>query len=100
VFTSVPNSQPFAKVCLNAAPSLLQHAGSGLSLPGSSQGVRATWDTASVCTAHPTAGQYLAFAVTLLPLICSASARSTWQCGWPAPQPATASTPPNSPGCC
>jgi hypothetical protein len=68
VFTSVPNSQPFAKVCLNAAPSLLQHVGSGLSLPGLSPGVRATWDTASVCTAHPTAGQYLAFAVTLLPL--------------------------------
>jgi hypothetical protein len=68
VFTSVPNSQPFAKVCLNAVPSLLQHVGSGLSLPGLSPGVRATWDTASVCTAHPTAGQYLAFAVTLLPL--------------------------------
>jgi hypothetical protein len=68
LFISVPNSQPFAKVCLNAAPSLLQHAGSGLSLSGLSPGVRATWDTASVCTAHPTAGQYLAFAVTLLPL--------------------------------
>jgi hypothetical protein len=30
--------------------------------------VRATWSTASLCTAHPTTGQYLAFAVTLLPL--------------------------------
>ena len=28
----------------------------------------ATWDTAFVCTAHPTAGQALAYAVTLLPL--------------------------------
>ncbi len=30
--------------------------------------MRATWNTASLCTAHPTAGQALAFAVTLLPL--------------------------------
>ena len=30
--------------------------------------MRATWNTASVCAAHPTAGQALAFAVTLLPL--------------------------------
>ncbi|MGO8884033.1 MAG: hypothetical protein ACLPUO_16325 [Streptosporangiaceae bacterium] len=68
LFTSVPNSQPGALVCLNAAPPLLQHTGSGLNLPGLSPGVRATWDTASLCTAHPTAGQFLAFAVTLLPL--------------------------------
>ena len=68
LFTAVPNSQPGARVCLNAAPPLLQHAGSGLGLPGLAPGVRATWDTASLCTAHPTAGQYLAFAATLLPL--------------------------------
>jgi len=77
LFTSVPNSQPGAKVCLNAATPLLPHVGSGLSLPGLAPGVRATglapgvratWYAASLCTAHPTAGQYLAFAVTLLPL--------------------------------
>ena len=55
-------------VCLNAAQALLQHAGSGLSHPGLAPGARAPWDTAFVCTAHPTAGQALAFAVTLLPL--------------------------------
>jgi len=64
----VPKSQPAARVCLTTAPALLQHAGSGLSHPGLASGVRATWDTASLCTAHPTAGQYLAFAATLLPL--------------------------------
>jgi hypothetical protein len=64
----VPNSQPFSKVCLATAPALLQHAGSGLSHPGLAPGVRATWDTAFVCTAHPTIGQALAFTVTLLPL--------------------------------
>ena len=64
----VPNSQPFSKVCLATGPALLQHAGSGLSHPGLAPGVHATWDTAFVCTAHPTAGQALAFTVTLLPL--------------------------------
>ncbi len=68
LFISAPNSQPNALVCLNAAQQLLQHAGIGLSHPGLSAGVRATWNTASLCTAHPTGGQYLAFAVTLLPL--------------------------------
>jgi hypothetical protein len=64
----VPNSQPGAQVCLTTTPALLQQAGGGLSHPGLAPGVRATWDTASLCTAHPTAGQGLAFAVTLLPL--------------------------------
>ena len=68
LFISAPNSQPNALACLNAAQQLLQHAGIGLSHPGLSPGVRATWNTASLCTAHPTAGQYLAFALTLLPL--------------------------------
>jgi hypothetical protein len=68
VLVPIPRSQPGAVVCLTTAPALLQHAGSGLSHPGLAPGVRATWDTASLCTAHPTAGQYLAFAVTLLPL--------------------------------
>ena len=68
VLIPVPRSQPTARVCLTTVPALLQHAGTGLSHPGLSPGVRATWDTASLCTAHPTTGQYLAFAVTLLPL--------------------------------
>jgi len=68
LLTPVPNSQPGALVCLNAAQQLLQHAGSTLSHPGLPPGVRATWNTASVCTSHPTAGQALAFAGTLLPL--------------------------------
>jgi Protein of unknown function (DUF2975) len=63
----VPSSQPTARVCLTTTPAMLQHAGSGLSHPGLAPGVRATWDTAFVCTAHPTAGQAVAFAVTLLP---------------------------------
>jgi hypothetical protein len=67
LFIAVPNSQPYAKVCLYAASPSLQHAGSGLNIRGLAPGVRATWDTASLCTAHPTAGQYLAFAGTLLP---------------------------------
>ena len=54
-------------VCVETAPPLLPHAVSGLSQSGLSPGVRATWNAASVCTAHPTAGQALAFAVTLLP---------------------------------
>lgn len=63
----VPASQPDARVCLITAPALLQHAGSGLSHPGLAPGVHASWDTAFVCTAHPSAGQALAFAATLLP---------------------------------
>jgi len=53
-------------VCLETAPPLLPHAGSGLGQSGLAPGVRATWNAASVCTAHPTGGQALAFAVTLL----------------------------------
>src|ERR1035438_6941599 len=55
-------------VCLNAAQALLQHTGSGLSLSGPEPGVRAILNTANVCAAHPTTGQDLAFAVTLLPI--------------------------------
>jgi hypothetical protein len=65
---AVPSSQPGARVCVSAAPALLQHAGSGLSHPGLAPGVHATWGSASVCTASPTVGQALAFAVTLLPI--------------------------------
>jgi hypothetical protein len=67
---SAPNAQSGSSplACLNAAQVLLQHAGSGLSHPGLSPGVRATWNTASLCTPHPSAGQALAFAITMLPL--------------------------------
>ena len=67
LLTPVPNSQPKSLVCLTSVPALLQHAGSGLSHPGLAPGVQAAWDTAFVCTAHPSFGQALAFAVTLLP---------------------------------
>jgi hypothetical protein len=55
-------------ICLSAPQALLQHTGSGLSHPGLSPGVRATWDTASVCAAHPSFGQALAEAITVLPI--------------------------------
>jgi hypothetical protein len=55
-------------VCLNAAQALLQHTGGGLSHSGLSTGVRARWNSASVCAAHPTAGQAVAAAVTVLPI--------------------------------
>jgi hypothetical protein len=55
-------------VCVNAAPALLPHTGSGLSQPGLASGVRAAWNTVTVCAARPTAGQRLAAAVTVLPI--------------------------------
>ncbi len=62
-----PTGTPPA-VCLETAPPLLPHAGSGLSQAGLSPGVHATWNAASLCTARPTTGQDLAFTVTLLPI--------------------------------
>ena len=61
-----PTSTPPA-VCLETAPPLLPHVGSGLSHVGVSAGVRTTWNAASICTSHPTTGQALGFALTLLP---------------------------------
>ena len=61
-------SPTLAGVCLNAAPVLLQHAGSGLSQSGLSPGVRAAWNAASVCAAHPTAGQAVAATLAALPV--------------------------------
>jgi hypothetical protein len=49
------------------APPLLQHAGSALIHSGLAPGVQATWNGAILGAVHPTAGQALAFAVTLLP---------------------------------
>ena len=52
---------------MTIAPPLLQHAGSVLIHSGLAHGVQASWNGAILGTAHPTAGQALAFAVTLLP---------------------------------
>jgi hypothetical protein len=54
-------------VWVTIAPPLLQHAGSVLIHSGLAHGVQASWNGALLGTAHPTAGQALAFAVTLLP---------------------------------
>jgi Protein of unknown function (DUF2975) len=54
--------------CVTAAPALLHHAGDGLTQFGLAPGVRATWTTATVCAAHPTAGQHVAAAVAVLPI--------------------------------
>jgi hypothetical protein len=55
-------------VCLSAAQSLLQHASSGLGNSGLSPGVHATWDSATLCAAHPGFRQDLALAVSMLPI--------------------------------
>jgi hypothetical protein len=55
-------------ICVNAAPALLPHTGSGLSPAGLAPGVHAAWTTATVCAAHPTAGQALAATVAVLPI--------------------------------
>jgi hypothetical protein len=55
-------------ICVSTAAPLLPHGASGLShWPGLAPGVRATWTAADVCTAHPTAGQAVAYTLTLLP---------------------------------
>ena len=65
VLNSLPGPPPRAWVTI--APPLLQHAGSVLIHSGLAPGVQASWNGAILGTAHPTAGQALAFAVTLLP---------------------------------
>jgi hypothetical protein len=62
-----PGTSPTG-VCVTAAPALLPHSVSGLSQPGLAAGVRAAWNSASVCATHPSFGQHLAFAVTVLPV--------------------------------
>jgi hypothetical protein len=66
---SAPNvpAGPQPLVWVTIAPPLVQHAGSVLIHSGLAPGVRASWNGAILGTAHPTAGQGLAFAVTLLP---------------------------------
>ena len=62
-----PSTSP-AGVCVTAAPALLPRSGIALSQPGLAAGVRAAWNSASVCTTHSSFGQHLAFAVTVLPV--------------------------------
>jgi hypothetical protein len=54
-------------VWLDIAPPLLQHAGSVLIHSSLAPGVQAAWNGAILGVAHPTAGQALAFTLTLLP---------------------------------
>jgi hypothetical protein len=63
--TSQPD-QPL-RVWLTIAPPLLQHVGPVLVHSGLAPGVQANWDTAMLGVANPTAGQALAFTLTLLP---------------------------------
>jgi hypothetical protein len=58
---------PQPLVWVSIAPPLLQHAGGMLIHSGLAPGVQASWNSAILGAAHPTAGQGLAFAVTLLP---------------------------------
>jgi hypothetical protein len=69
LFAPVLATQPGhpLRVWLTTAPPLLQHAGSALIHSGLAPGVQATWNGAFLGTAHPTAGQALAFTLTLLP---------------------------------
>ena len=64
VLTSQPG-QPL-RVWLTTAPPLLQH-GSVVVHSGLAPGVQANWNSALLGVAHPTAGQALAFTLTLLP---------------------------------
>jgi hypothetical protein len=69
VLDSVPNYLNGGKLIVwtYIAPPLLQHAGSTLIHSGLAPGVQAAWNGAVLGAAHPTAGQGLAFALTLLP---------------------------------
>jgi hypothetical protein len=55
------------RVWLTTAPPLLPHSASVVIHSGLARGVQATWNGAILGTVHPTAGQALAFALTLLP---------------------------------
>jgi hypothetical protein len=65
VLNALPGPPP--RVWVTIAPPLLQHPGGVLIHSGLAPGVQASWNSAILGTAHPTAGQGLAFAVTLLP---------------------------------
>jgi hypothetical protein len=69
LFGPTLNSQPDqpVRVWLTIGPPFLQHAGSVLFHSGLAPGVQANWNGAVLGITHPTAGQTLAFALTLLP---------------------------------
>jgi hypothetical protein len=69
LFGPTLNSQPgpAPRAWVTIAPPLLQRAGTVLIHSGLPPGVGASWNGAILGTAHPTAGQALAFAITLLP---------------------------------
>jgi hypothetical protein len=69
LLSNAPSSPagPQPLVWVTIAPPLLQHAGGVLIHSGLAPGVHASWNSAILSSAHPTAGQGLAFAVTLLP---------------------------------
>jgi len=56
-----------ALVWLDIAPPLLQHASGVFTHPGLAPGVQAGWNGGLLGVAHPTAGQAVAFTLTLLP---------------------------------
>jgi hypothetical protein len=69
LFAPVLPSQPGQplRVWLTTGPPLLQHAGNASIHSGLAPGVQGTWNGALLGSAHPTAGQALAFTLTLLP---------------------------------
>jgi len=68
LFSNGPSALPGPHpVWVSFAAPLLQHAGSVVIHSGLAPGVQVIWNGAIVGTAHPTAGQALAFALTLLP---------------------------------
>jgi hypothetical protein len=69
VLDSVPNYLNGGQLIVwtYIAPPLLQHAGSTLIHSGLAPGVQAAWNGAVLGAAHPTAGQGLAFTLTLVP---------------------------------
>ena len=68
LFSPVLDSLPVPpRAWVTIAAPMLQHAGSVLIHSGLAAGVQASWNGAILGIAHPTAGQGLAFAVTLLP---------------------------------
>jgi hypothetical protein len=69
LFAPALTSQPGTplRVWLTTAPPLLPHADSVLIHSGLAPGVQAAWNGAILGTTHPSAGQALAFTLTLLP---------------------------------
>jgi hypothetical protein len=64
---NLPSTGQPVMVWLGIAPPLVQHAGSVLIHSGLAPGVQAAWNGGLLGVAHPTAGQAVAFTLTLLP---------------------------------